>query len=114
MLPLIAEVDAELVIVSYNDEAWLTLDDLIDMCGAGGRHVEVLAFDSKRYVGAQIGIHNPKGERVGRVSHLRNTELLALSGPRRLVRDIVQDIADDIVQGVSPTVTEAPLKVPVR
>ena len=62
---VIAAVDAELVVVSYNDEAWLTLDDLVDMCSVDGRHVEVLAFDSKRYVGAQIGIHNPKGERVG-------------------------------------------------
>ena len=38
--------------------------------------VEILAYDSKRYVGAQIGIHNPAGERVGEVSHLRNIEYL--------------------------------------
>ena len=85
---VIGQLDAELVVVSYNDEAWLTLDELTAMCGEGGRHVEVLAFDSKRYVGAQIGIHNPKGERVGRVSHLRNTELLAVAGPRDLVRRV--------------------------
>jgi adenine-specific DNA-methyltransferase len=30
----------------------------------------------KRYVGAQIGIHNPAGERVGKVSHLNNHEYL--------------------------------------
>ena len=65
---VIAGVDAELVVVSYNDEAWLTLDELVAMCSVGGRHVAVLGFDSKRYVGAQIGIHNPRGERVGRVS----------------------------------------------
>ena len=84
---VIAGVDAELVVVSYNDEAWLTLDDLVDMCCVDGRHVEVLTFDSKRYVGAQIGIHNPKGERVGQISHLRNTELIVVSGPRHLVRN---------------------------
>ena len=31
------------------------------MCSVRG-HVRVLAFDSKRYVGAQIGIYNPSGE----------------------------------------------------
>ena len=34
-------------------------------CARCTAHVEVLAFDSRRYVGAQIGIHNPQGERVG-------------------------------------------------
>ncbi len=83
---VITQVDAELLVVSYNDEAWLTLEELTAMSAEGGRHVEVLAFDSKRYVGAQIGIYNPKGERVGSVSHLSNTELLALAGPRDLVQ----------------------------
>ncbi len=99
-------VDAELLVVSYNDESWLTLDELVAMCSTRGRHVEVLAFDSKRYVGAQIGIHNPKGERVGRVSHLRNTELLALAGPR--------DLVQRGLRAASPKVTEAPLKVALR
>jgi len=107
---IIADVDAELVVVSYNDEAWLALDELIAMCAVGGRHVEVLTFDSKRYVGAQIGIHNPKGERVGRVSHLRNTELLAIGGPRALVEKAVLGV----VSSASPKVTEAPLKVAIR
>ena len=44
-------------------------------------HVAVLAHDYKRYVGAQIGIHNPKGERVGTVGNLRNREFLFLVGP---------------------------------
>jgi adenine-specific DNA-methyltransferase len=37
--------------------------------------------DYKRYVGAQIGIYNPRGEKVGRVSHLRNKELLYIVTP---------------------------------
>jgi adenine-specific DNA-methyltransferase len=36
-----------------------------------------------RYVGARIGIHNPAGERVGSVSHLRATEWLMVCGPDR-------------------------------
>lgn len=35
-----------------------------------------IARDFKRYVGAQIGIYNPSGERVGRVGRLRNTEFI--------------------------------------
>jgi adenine-specific DNA-methyltransferase len=107
---VIAGVDAELVVVSYNDEAWLTLDDLVDMCCVDGRHVEVLTFDSKRYVGAQIGIHNPKGERVGQISHLRNTELIVVSGPRHLVRKATRRP----IQPLSPRVTEAALRVAFR
>ena len=53
---------------------------------AGGRGaVEVLAFDSKRYVGAQIGIHNPTGKKVGQVGRTRNTEYLVVAGPARTV-----------------------------
>jgi len=46
----------------------------------------VLAFDSARYVGARIGIHDPKGRKVGTVSHLRNTEYVVVCGPRPRVR----------------------------
>ena len=56
-------------------------DELRELCGVRG-HVEVLAFDSRRYVGARIGIHNGKGERVGTVSHVRNQEYLVIAGRR--------------------------------
>jgi adenine-specific DNA-methyltransferase len=104
---VIAAVDAELVVVSYNDEAWLTAADLVDMCAVGGRHVEVLSFDSRRYVGAQIGVHNPKGERVGTVSHLHNTELVVVAGPSDLVRRAIE-------RSASPIAVTAPLNVTVR
>ncbi len=81
---VVADVRAELVVLSYNDESWLSLDQLVEACSSRG-HVEVLAFDSKRYVGAQIGIHNPRGERVGQVSRLRNVEYVLLAGPAELV-----------------------------
>ena len=47
---------------------------------AGRECVEVVAFDSKRYVGAQIGVHGPTGEKVGEVKRLRNVEYLFLAG----------------------------------
>jgi adenine-specific DNA-methyltransferase len=47
--------------------------------------VESLAFDSKRYVGAQIGIYNPSGDKVGAVKHLRNLEYVVVAGPKEEV-----------------------------
>lgn len=81
----ISSLDADVVVVSYNDESWLSLDELVDMCTGRGA-VEVLGFDSKRYVGAQIGIHNPKGEKVGEVGRLRNVEYVVVAGPAAQVR----------------------------
>jgi adenine-specific DNA-methyltransferase len=55
--------------------------------------VATLSFDSARYVGAQIGIHNPAGDKVGQVSHLSNHELLVIAGPGDLVRHVVAEVA---------------------
>jgi len=81
---VIADVRAEVVVLSYNNESWVTLDELIDACSVRG-HVGVLAFDSRRYIGAQIGIYNPRGEKVGKVSHLRNVEYVLVAGPKDVV-----------------------------
>jgi adenine-specific DNA-methyltransferase len=81
---LIAEVRAGVVMVSASDEGWVRLPELVEMAACRGR-VEVLAFDSRRYVGALIGIHNLRGEKVGRVSHTRNTEYLVVAGHPDLV-----------------------------
>ena len=78
---------ARVTIVSISDESWLSLRELVEMCAPRGS-VEVLTFDSRRYVGAQIGIFNPSGERVGRVSHLRNSEHIVVSGDRADVREV--------------------------
>jgi adenine-specific DNA-methyltransferase len=83
---LIGRAKADIVVVSYNDESWVTPEQLTGMLrDADHEDVQVLAFDSKRYVGAQIGIFNPAGEKVGQVSRLRNTEYLFVAGPREKV-----------------------------
>lgn len=78
---VVKDVDARLLVLSYNDEAWVSFEELAEMCAARGT-VEVLAFDSKRYVGAQIGIYNPAGDKVGEISHLRNQEYIVVAGDR--------------------------------
>ena len=84
-------IDAGVVVVSYNDESWIELDELIDMCRPHGA-VEALAFDSKRYVGAQIGGYSPSGTRVGTVSHLRNTEYVIVCGDPNRVEAATQAV----------------------
>ncbi|MFL6181167.1 MAG: DNA adenine methylase [Actinomycetes bacterium] len=80
---VIHAVDAATVVVSYNDESWVTPDLICSwLSEAGHECVDVIAVDSKRYVGAQIGIHNPRGERVGEVKRLRNVEYLFVAGDR--------------------------------
>jgi adenine-specific DNA-methyltransferase len=93
---VVRSLDCELLVLSYNDEAWLSVDELEAACrdgGGGGREVATLSFDSARYVGAQIGIHNPAGDKVGQVSHLSNHELLVIAGPGDLVRHVVAEVA---------------------
>ena len=81
---LIGRARAEVVVVSYNDESWVSPEQMTAaLRDAGHECVEVLAFDSKRYVGAQIGIHGPTGEKVGEVKRLRNVEYLFVAGSDR-------------------------------
>ena len=87
---VIRDVDAEVVAVSYNDESWVTIDELQAMVGERGGAVCTLAFDSRRYVGAQIGIHNPQGEKVGNVSHLRNVEYVVVGGEPHAIRTVAE------------------------
>jgi adenine-specific DNA-methyltransferase len=85
---VIADVRARVLVLSYNDESWITLDELRDLCAVRG-HVEVLSFDSPRYVGAKLGIHDPAGNKVGTVSHTRNRELVLVAGERADVRRMI-------------------------
>jgi adenine-specific DNA-methyltransferase len=78
---VVRDLQCRVLVLSYNDEGWVSEEELADMC-AHHEVVRILAFDSRRYVGAQIGIHSPAGVKVGTVSHLRNTEYLVVAGSR--------------------------------
>jgi adenine-specific DNA-methyltransferase len=87
---VLATIAADVVIVSYNDEAWVSPSEIAEwLREAGHDEVRMLGFDSKRYVGAQIGIHDPLGRKVGTVSHLRNTEYVVVAGPADAVQAAV-------------------------
>jgi adenine-specific DNA-methyltransferase len=89
----VASVDCGLLLLSYNDEAWVGVEELESMCS---HHQEVvtLSFESARYVGARIGIHDPSGVKVGTVSHLYNREYLVVAGPVTTVRRAVAAAMD--------------------
>ena len=94
----------DLLVLSYNNESWLALNELEEMCSVGRREVATLAFDSARYVGARIGIFDPSGRKVGRVSHLSNQELLVIAGKPALVRRVVEAVGSDAVPaGIIPS-----------
>jgi adenine-specific DNA-methyltransferase len=68
------------IVVSFSNEGFHELPLLAALLREKG-YTRSLSVDLKRYVGAQIGIYNPKGDKVGQVSHLRNTETLFIVGP---------------------------------
>ena len=72
---VIERLRAPNLIVSFNDEGYLSRDELTAMLSARG-HVQVVEIPRPRYVGARIGIHNLKGQKVGSVGRLRNVEYL--------------------------------------
>ena len=78
---VIREIDAHHLIISFSDEGFIDRSEMEALLASRGS-VIVLEQDFKRYVGAQIGIYNPSGNRVGQVSHLRNTEYLYIVTPQ--------------------------------
>lgn len=87
---VLSSARASTLLVSYNDESWITADEMMHtLRSCGYEDVRLLAFDSKRYVGAQIGIYNPSGERVGQVKKLRNIEYVFVAGPSDTVEACV-------------------------
>jgi adenine-specific DNA-methyltransferase len=79
MRELLEAIASPVIVVSFNNEGFLSRDELEAMLAGlwgGTGQVAIIENDFKRYVGAQIGIHNLAGQKVGRVSHLRNKEFV--------------------------------------
>jgi adenine-specific DNA-methyltransferase len=87
------------MIVSFNNEGFHDPEHVYRLLQDHG-YVNFVELDFKRYVGAQIGIFNPSGDKVGAVSHLRNKEVLFVVGPDRA---LVENVFDGL--GVAPALT---------
>ena len=81
---LITGLDAKTLVLSYNNESWLSRRQLSDMCSSY-ESVEILDFDSKRYVGSQIGGYNQSGRLVGKPGAHRNLEHIVIAGSQQIV-----------------------------
>lgn len=87
---LISGVQSRFILVSFNNEGYASQKELIDLLQSKG-YAEHVTVDFKRYVGAQIGIYNPSGKKVGKVSHLRNKEHLFLVGDKPAVQQALSE-----------------------
>lgn len=81
---VVGAIKAPNLIVSFNDEGYLSREQLERMLSSRG-HLQVMEIARPRYVGARIGIHSPKGEKVGTIGRLRNVEYLFLVTDRPVV-----------------------------
>ncbi len=89
---LLDRLEVPWIVMSVSNEGFHDPTHLLERLGAHG-YVNVAEVDFKRYVGAQIGIYNPTGDKVGAVSHLRNTEMLFVVGPDR---EVVASVFDGL------------------
>lgn len=72
---LIKRLQCKLAIVSFNDEGFISKEKMIEILSSRGK-VSTIENEYKRYVGAKIGIHNQKGEKVGKVKKVNNKEFI--------------------------------------
>lgn len=84
MTHLVSRIRAQHILVSFNNEGYLTRDDIEAILNDWG-YVVCFERTHRRYVGALIGIHNPQGEKVGQVSHTHNREMLFLATKHKRV-----------------------------
>lgn len=87
MRQIITSARAKYLLVSFSNEGFIAREEMEALLRERGE-VTVVEADFKRYVGAQIGIYNPAGDKVGKVSHLRNKEYLYLC--RNVIRPFVR------------------------
>lgn len=76
---VIDAIDAPTLIVSFNNEGYLSPEQIESMLEPIGP-VAVIDHEHPRYVGCKIGIHNQQGVKVGRVGRVRNTEHFFIAG----------------------------------
>lgn len=72
-------IRAPVIVVSFSDEGFISraqIESLLTSLWDGQARLHTIEIPFKRYVGAQIGIYNPAGEKVGEPGRLTNTEFL--------------------------------------
>ena len=80
---LVERVRAPHLVVSFSDEGHLGVEEIRALLERRGQ-VATFTRAYPRYVGARIGIYNPRGEKVGRVGRLENRETVFVCSERPL------------------------------
>ncbi len=73
---VIDNLNANYVLISFNDEGYLTSNDIENIIINKYKDVIIQTIPYSRYIGAKIGIHNNQGEKVGTIKSINNNELL--------------------------------------
>ena len=77
LMSLLAAIETRYMLVSFSNEGFVPTQEL-ELLLRGFGSVQREDIDFQRYIGAQLGVHNPAGEKVGTVSHTTNVEHLFL------------------------------------
>ncbi len=72
---VLERVRARRLVVSFNDEGYLSLERLRELLAARG-DVREVSVEHPRYIGHRLGVYNPQGEKVGTPGPSRNREHL--------------------------------------
>jgi len=72
---LLSRARAPHIVLSFSNEGFFTAQEIEEMLKDKG-YVVRLSRKHRRYIGAVIGVYNPRGEKVGTTSHTENTEFL--------------------------------------
>lgn len=78
---LINNTNSRYLLVSFNNEGYMNKEEITTILETYGE-TSCLEIPYKRYIGSQIGIYNPSGEKVGKVKHKDNKEYLFLVGDK--------------------------------
>lgn len=77
LMSLLTAIESRYMLMSFSNEGFVPTQELELLLQEFGT-VTRMDIDFQRYIGAQIGVHNPAGEKVGTVSHTTNVEHLFL------------------------------------
>jgi adenine-specific DNA-methyltransferase len=97
---MVEGITTDHVMLSFNNEGVFNVDELTELLSPLG-DVTVLWKPHKRYIGARIGIYNPKGEKVGKVSHTKNLEFLLIASRNSALH---ARLGDQFVKSLDPAV----------
>lgn len=92
MQRLLGSIQARHLVVSFNDEGFFRAGEIEAMLRDWG-YVHRLSRPHTRYVGARIGIYNPQGQKVGKISHTENREFLFVATHSRKVYEAIAQLA---------------------